>query len=147
MAVYTVYLPPDGNAEEARFVSDRHSLLALAFPGFWLLFNRLWYAFALYLLLGAAIAVIAWAAGNLPASLLSMLPGLFLFLHGGELRAGRLERLGWRETALVSADDREEAELLFFGAPRSGKEAPKTAFAAGWRPAPAIPRPLGIFPE
>lgn len=147
MAIYSVYLPPDGDAEKARFLPDGRSLFALVVPAVFLLWNRLWFAFGMYTLAALALALIGVLAGETVAALLSALPGLFLFLHGRELVRERLDRDGWIEAAVFSAEDEEEAELRFFGRPRRtmNPAVPLTAM----KPAvvPAAPSSFGMFPE
>ena len=79
--------------------------------------------------------------------MLSALPGLFLFLHGRELVRERLEREGWSEAAVFSAENEEEAELRFFGRPRRSMN-PAVPLAS-LKPAvvPAAPASFGMFPE
>ena len=149
MAVYTAYLPPDGDIERARFVSDARPLLALVLPSVFLLVNRLWFAFVVYVLIGVAIALGAFAMGEAAAVFLSLLPGLFLFVHGRELVADRLERMGWREAAVLCADNWREAELRFFGghfAARAFPRARPSSPPLPGRPA-AQKASFGMFPE
>ena len=118
MTTYTVHLPPQGGAsgelERARFVPERSSLLALVVPIVWLLWHRLWYALAVYLLIGGIASVLASWTQSPPIGLLATLPGLYLFLEGRQLLRGRLERQGWRFAGVVEADNAEEADLRYF---------------------------------
>ncbi|HSO47155.1 MAG TPA: DUF2628 domain-containing protein [Rhizobiaceae bacterium] len=150
MAAYTAYLPPDGSLEDARFVAGRFSWFALLFAPVYLLWHRLWYAFALWLLVTIGIAVIGATLGGQLSLPLSLLPSLFLAIEGPQLIRARLERLGWREAATVQAANAAEAELRFFHGP--GQPLPEMQ-----KPAPVLPltataaRPaeasLGIFPQ
>ena len=123
MAIYSIYLPPEINdtdqmseADRARivFLPDTRSLLALVIPGIWLLWNRLWLAFSIYIAVIAAIIVMSLQWNAQAASLISVLPGLFLFLEGHELVRMRHERLGWHYAGIVEAPDRKIAELRYF---------------------------------
>ena len=152
MTIYTVHLPPaEADIERARFVPERPSVLALAFPAIWLLWHRLWYAFAVYVLIAAIVSVLARWTGSMPIGLLAVLPGLYLFLEGRQLLRGRLERAGWRFAGVVEAGNAEEADLLFFSRRSetpAGEQVSKPLWAV---PAPATSRPqeaapsIGIF--
>lgn len=119
MTTYTIHIPPvdsggETDAERIRFVPERPSLLALIFPAIWLLWHRLWYAFAVYILIAAMAAVLSRWTGSTPVALLGSLPGLYLFLEGRQLLRGRLERAGWRFAGVVEADSLQEADLRYF---------------------------------
>ena len=146
MAMYTAYLPPDGNLERARIVSDARPLLALVLPSIYLLWNRLWFAFAVYALSAVAIGLSAYFIGDTAALFLSVLPGLFLFVHGPELVAAGLESRGWREAGVLAADDASEAEFRFF-AIRFGPKPAAARPAPPPLPAPANMASFGMFPE
>ncbi|WP_062115135.1 DUF2628 domain-containing protein [Aureimonas sp. AU40] len=106
-----------GASDEARFVRDGFSFWAFLIPALWLLWNRLFLAaiavFALQVLIG-------WqgrAEGFLVAEFaLSLLLGLLVALEGPSLRAWKLRRQGWRETAALLASDPAEAELRYYAA-------------------------------
>lgn len=144
--MYTAYLPPDGDLERTRIVSDARPLLALVLPSIYLLVNRLWFAFVLYALAGVAIGLSAYFIGETAALFLSLLPGLFLFVHGPELVASRLEAAGWREAAVFVADNSGEAEHRFFGS-QSGEEPAVMRPAPPPLPAAANFASFGMFPE
>jgi hypothetical protein len=150
MAAYTAYLPPDGRAEDARFIRDRFSLFAFLFPPFFLVWHRLWLALAAWLLAVVTLAVVGNAVSEGLAAALGFLPGLYLGVVGRDLVRARLERQGWREAGVVSAASLADVELRFFHAMSAApvrKAPPPPA-----RPlAPALPAPaagsLGIFPQ
>jgi hypothetical protein len=150
MASFTAYVPPGGDVEKTRVVSDGFSLFALLFAPVYLLWHRLWYAFALWLLATVGLAVLGHTVSEPLSAALSLLPSFFLAIHGPELVRARLERLGWQEAATVSAASAGEAEMRFFhGLAQQEPSLP--------RPAPALPLTgnapragspsLGIFPQ
>ncbi len=150
MAAYSAYLPPDGSLEDARFVAGRFSLFALLFAPLYLLWHRLWYDFALWLLATIGLAVLGQTVSEPLSAALSLLPSFFLAIHGSELVRARLERLGWREAATVQAGNAAEAEIRFFhgsgqAVPAVQKPAPRLPMTAA-APRPAEPS-LGIFPQ
>jgi hypothetical protein len=121
MTIYTVHLPPGesngGTAaemERARFIPERPSLFALVIPALWLLWHRLWYALAVYLLIGGIASLLARWTDSLAIGLLACLPALYLFLEGRQLLRGRLERQGWRFVGVVEAYSANEADLRYF---------------------------------
>lgn len=162
MTTYTVHLPPSGfsgetDDERIRFVPERPALLALIFPAIWLLWHRLWYAFAVYLLIAGIAWVLASWTGSAPMGLLGSLPGLYLFLEGRQLLRGRLERAGWRFAGVVEADSAHEADLRYFSGrtePAIARTAAAKVAAGDVSPAPVPPgkadrqegvSPIGIF--
>jgi len=152
MAVYTAYLPPDGNAGNARFVADRPSLLALVLPLVFLLWHRLWWPLVLYVLVTILLMAIGATVSEGLSAALGLLPGLFLFVHGRDLVRENLLARGWRETAAISAASAAEAELRFFHhhAAPAAPMPPPLPQQAFQRPAPAGRQQsgsLGIFPQ
>ncbi len=162
MTTYTVHLPPSGfggetDDERIRFVPERPALLALIFPAIWLLWHRLWYAFAVYPLVAGIAWVLASWTGSAPMALLGSLPGLYLFLEGRQLLRGRLERTGWRFAGVVEADSAHEADLRYFSGRTEtavGKTVTVKAAAGSASPAPVASSPadrqegvspIGIF--
>ena len=123
MKRFRVFEPPgsDGASDKARFLRDGFSVLGFFLPALWLLWNRLVLAalavFALQVLIG-------WQGrtdGFLLAELtLPALLGLLVALEGPSLRAWKLRRQGWRETATLVAGDRAEAELRYYAAMEAG---------------------------
>ena len=155
MATYSVYQPAGGVPDDVRLFKDGPSLFALVLPPVFLVWNRLWLPLAVYLCVELLFLILARTSIGSISALLSLLPGLFLFVHGRELVRNRLERQGWREIAVVSGDTEADAEIRLFHtgeAPAAASENSAVA-AIGPKPAAAIlpsrpgPRPLGIFPE
>lgn len=121
MAVYSIYLPPDIgdrvlDADRARviFLPDTKSLWALIIPAIWLMWNRLWLPFALYMVVLMTILTLGNQWNLQLAFLLSGLPGLYLFLEGNELVRLKFEREGWLFDGILEAPDEETAELRYF---------------------------------
>ncbi|MFC4624471.1 DUF2628 domain-containing protein [Daeguia caeni] len=116
MAQFVVLERPGAKgAEEACFVRDGFSPIALIMPLLWLLFQRLWFeaaaVFGISLLLGLGASHFG-AAGA--ATALSMLVSLFVALEGRNWKIAKLRRQGYAERAAIAADDLEEAELRYF---------------------------------
>jgi hypothetical protein len=154
MAVFTAYLPPDGNAGDARFVADRPSLLALVLPPVFLVWHRLWWPLVLYVMATILLMVIGATLSEGLSAALGLLPGLFLCVHGRDLVRGNLLSRGWRETAAMAAGSAAEAELRFYHgdvAPSAMVSVPPplpTGWAQGQRPqSGSQPGSLGIFPQ
>lgn len=120
MASYRVFefphaLPQKKAAgEDVRFIRDGFSFLALVFPTIWLLWQRLWIAFALFVMLMAAFVFIADKISPLLVVLLNALVGLYLGLEGTNLKSLKLKNKGWQEVDVIIANDEEEAEVRFF---------------------------------
>ncbi len=115
MASYVVMAPPPRTGQDVRFVRDGFSLLALIVPLIWLLWHQLWIESALYLALalclGAVAELLAW---DTVAAFLSLLLSIYVALEGPALRQWALRRRGWRESAIVDAQDEDEAMERYF---------------------------------
>ncbi len=110
MASFTVHIPPEGNAGDARLVREGGALAFWLAPVF-LAWHRLWFALAVYALAALAIAIHATHAGPGPAILLLLLAHWFVWLEAGQFRRAALENKGWREAGVVEAANQAEAEL------------------------------------
>ena len=151
MTIYTVHLPPisgSGNDDRARMISEAPALLALIFPALWLIWHRLWYALAAYLLLAAIVSVTAqWTANDALGGLM-IIPGLYLFLEGRQLLRARLERRGWRFAGVVEAESEAEADIKWFageGEPVASAPPVRTSTASAPIRAPETEPSIGIF--
>ena len=93
MKTYSVYLPPDdankpqtaSDISYAKFLVDGKCIAAVFLPPLWLIWNRLWWGFAVYLAFSAIISLLAFTDYREAIVFLSMIPGLFLLLEGHEL--------------------------------------------------------------
>ncbi|MDA4845333.1 DUF2628 domain-containing protein [Hoeflea poritis] len=150
MASYVVLTPPDGceKDERAALIRDGFSLLALIVPVIWLLWNRLWFAAIMLLLLSVAIAV---AISQLPAwstvfTVSSVMISLFVALEGNNWRIAKKERQGWDLRAVIDAPDHATAEEIFFSAAaQTNQQKPRPAPAFG-KEAATGPAPVGSGP-
>ena len=152
MKRFRVFEPPGTieASEKALFLRDGFSLVAFLLPALWLLWHRLFLA---------AIAVVAldvligWQAGatgfGFAAAALPLLIGLLVALEGASLKAWKLRRKGWRETAALMASDRAEAEIRYYaGMEAGGGSEIRTSEAAPAMPLnPDESRPLGPAPS
>lgn len=117
MAIYTVHIPPQQTRERARFVREGANIFALLIPPLWLLWHRLWLPLAGYLLAVLLTSLFARYSGFVPGLLMSVLPGLYLFVEGNELIRHRLSRAGWEFAGVVSAENAADAEIRLFTEP------------------------------
>ncbi|NDV88412.1 DUF2628 domain-containing protein [Aurantimonas aggregata] len=142
---YIVFEPPasSGTTDRAVFVRDRFSVWALLVPFLWLLRYGLWISAVVVLVAGFGLAWLGSVEGfGLAGTVLPILLGLIVALEGPSLRAAKYRRKGWRETAAFHADDRAEAELIYYGTSRPAIAAPAPVLAqAPWKTAPRAPRP------
>jgi hypothetical protein len=169
MALYTVLVPrlasgtpqaePDPMA--AVFVKEGFCWPALFFALPWLIFRRLWWVLAGYIIVVAVVGAIGNAVGEaFPGPALVLLHFLFA-LEANELRRWTLRRHGYRFAAVVEGRGLEEAEIRYFAglSPDAAAEATVGQSPTGGRPAagpippPAVPsppppalRPLGPMP-
>jgi hypothetical protein len=152
MAVFTAYLPPDGNAGDARFVADRPSLLALILPPVFLVWHRLWWPLALYVLATVFLMVIGATVSEGLSAALGLLPGLYLCIQGRDIVRNDLLARGWRESAAIAAGSATEAELRFYHGdvapgPASPVPPPLPRLPASLAPRRQQAGSLGIFPQ
>ena len=117
MTTYTVYLPPVDSLENPEdsfvLVPDTKATMALFFPPFWLIWNKLWLPLMAYFVAIAAIIILAFLNPGIAVSYLSILPGLYLLLEGYQLVRKNLEDKGWRYAGIVEGENRDEAEIRF----------------------------------
>ena len=153
MAIYSVYLPPQGDTSDQidtfRLVSEGKSTFALIFPPFWLAFHRLWLPLLAYAVVALAIAMFAATYPVTPALYLSVLPGLYLLLEGNTLIAAKLERLGWQFAGVVDGQTQEEAEIRFIiqNQENSNSSVPAENPISPKPQMKLLPAPAGLFPE
>jgi hypothetical protein len=162
MSVYTVHEPPlrgaDTLAEAERFIFVRDGFYWWAFllTPFWMLRHRLWLVLVIYLVLVAGLDTALHSVGA-SALVIAVVGGLISLLVGFEassLRRFTLRRRGWKNVAIVSGDDVEDAERRFFDiwvrkvSARGG--APSNPSSPAVPPASARPGTtgvIGLFPE
>ena len=144
--------PPgaSGSAGRAELVRDRFTWVGFFFPPLWLVWHRLWIEALVAVAATFALAVLGDVAGlGILSAGLSLLVSAYVALEGPALRLAAFRRRGWRETGIVDAGSRDEAEIrLFAGAePPLPPQAPRPAVpAVPFRP--ARPRPaLGLLDD
>jgi hypothetical protein len=166
VTVYSVYEPPAKapevlpRAEALAFVKEGFSWPALLVPALWLLFQRMWPEFVLFVVL---FVVLGWLLGQSDQgqALLGWISLGIVVLFAAEandLRRAALERRGWRQIGVAFGQSREAAELSFFRAwlpeqERSSRDRPVPAEAPRQTEAP--PRKtgaegeevIGLFPQ
>ena len=114
MKLFTAHRPPHTSRDRAVFVKEGFSWPAFLFPLIWLLYQRLWLAFALYLL---AVAAIGTAAADLPGGPLVALVlalNLILGFEANDLKRRAMLRRGYREEGPVLAEGLLHAETRYF---------------------------------
>ena len=155
MTLYTVLLPGTPQAEPdpmaAVFVKEGFCWPALFFALPWLIFRRLWWVLAGYVVAGAAIMAIGGALGDGFAGPAFVLFAFLFALEANELRRWTLRRHGYRLAAVVEGRGLEEAEIRYFvGLSPDAAEstAGQPPIAGAPPPAPPAPPPQGpILPS
>ena len=158
MKTYLVFEPAEGGRDAAAadrvvFLREKFRWLALIFGPFWLLWNRLWVAFFVWLLAILVLAAAAYVVGlnEEAATALMWLPTLLVAFEGTELLRRKLLRRRYREAGVTVAADLEDAERRYFadwegGAPAAKAKPPVVP------PTPVVSAPssnpvIGLFPE
>ncbi|SFB54709.1 Protein of unknown function [Rhizobium sp. NFR07] len=155
MRSYLVLTPPGGPDKEHRstlILPDGFSWAALLFPWIWLIWHRLWIVGILvFLVQGAAIALLAVPGFALAGALLGLATSLLVALEGRNHYGNSLIRRGWVLERVISAPDLRAAEDIYFSSlpkpaqqplpsPSDWAKHAKTPPASGWQ-GPA----LGLF--
>jgi hypothetical protein len=164
MRVYSVHEPrvrgadPLPDAERLIFVRDGFYFRAFLFAPLWMIWHRMWLVLAGYLIVSAVLETVLVALGAWPlaVTVVALLISLLVGLEASTLRRFSLRRRGWRNVAVISGDDLEDAERRFFeiwvhelpsqrvippAMPRGGP---------GRSPSPGMPQGsgvVGLFPE
>jgi len=164
MPTFTVHQPPPRKGETASaperfvFVRDGFYFWAFVLAPLWLLWRRLWLAFAIYLVISILLGVTLRLTGaSMAVQFLAGLPvALLIGLEASTIRRRKLTRRGWKMLGFVVGEDTEAAERRFFTewskrageAPPAPPAAPEPNYAA---PARRGPPPgndvIGLFPE
>jgi Protein of unknown function (DUF2628) len=166
VTVYSVYEPPDKapevlvRAEALAFVKEGFSWPALLVPGLWLLFQRMWLEFVLFVVL---FVVLGWLLGQSDQgkalfSWISLGIVVLFAAEANDLRRAALERRGWREVGVAIGQSREAAEVSFFRSwlpeqERSSRERPLAPDARRQtevpprKPGGESEEVIGLFPQ
>jgi hypothetical protein len=164
MPTYTVHQPPPRQGEAASaperfvFVRDGFHFWAFLLAPLWLLWRRLWLAFAIYLvassLLGIGLLLIG--ASATVQLLAGLLIALLIGFEAATIRRWKLTRRGWQMLGFVVGENTEAAERRFYAvwskragaAPPTPPAAPEPHYATPVRHGTPSPSDvIGLFPE
>lgn len=109
---------------------------ALVAPPIWLAWHRLWFALAVYLLIGALVLAMLFTPYWPAALVLGGIPAIYLFLEGHQLRRRALDRAGAVMLGVVDASSAEIAVARFLDEHGMAEREPTTPS----RPVPAAAR-------
>ena len=164
MPTYTVHEPPPRKGEAVSaperfvFVRDGFYVWAFLLAPLWLLWRRLWLAFALYLMLNIMLGVGLTLIGAAPGVkfLTSLLIAFLIGLEASAIWRRKLAWKKWKMLGFVVGDDTETAERRFYGewvkrahekpAVTSSASAPQYS-APVRRGSPSPDDVIGLFPE
>lgn len=163
MSVYTVHEPPalatDGLPEAERFVfvRDGFSFWAFIAAPLWMLWHRMGLVLAGYVVLTVALAfvLVVLGASYTALAVVGLFIAILIGLEASTLRRFTLRRRGWRNVAVISGDDMEDAERRFFdawlrqtpGQDQAGAAKPPVPPAAMTPRTPQPPDVVGLFPQ
>jgi hypothetical protein len=164
MSVYTVHEPPMhaagalADAERFVFVRDGFSFWAFIAAPLWMLWHRMWLVLLGYVLLTiiltGALAVLGASLAAL--AIVGFALALLIGLEANTLRRFTLWRRGWRNVAIVSGHDVEDAEQRFFDTwlhqtpaqhDNTARPPPVPPSVPNVPRTPQQPDVLGLFPE
>ena len=122
MQTYTVHEAPEVSAdrleraERLTFVKDGFSLIAAVLAPLWLLANRLWLAFAGYLVAIIVLQLIGWAFGISQTSIQWLVIALHILigLEADSIRRWTLARNGYSVVGSVTGRNGDDCERRFF---------------------------------
>ncbi len=111
MAVYSVFSNAAKSPDDVVFLKQGFSWPAFLFSVPWCLWHRLWIA---AIIIAALVILFVSLFDGTMALILMLAMLLALGFCAGELRRGALLAKGFNEHMVVSASNREEAELRYF---------------------------------
>lgn len=115
--------PDTKAAEKTVFVRDAFSIFALAFPIIWLFWNRLWIAGGAALILFVAIS--AFVGQNADyfwlLAIFNILLSLAVATEGSAWRMAAFRFAGYKDIAIVEAENLEQAQLRWALQEQNGK--------------------------
>ena len=120
MAAYRVFEFPNAMPEQVQdgrnveLIRDGFSFLVLLFPALWLLWNRVWFGFAIYVVFLLTFVLASELINPLIGFFLNSLLGFYLAFEGTNWRAKKYLKNGWQEVDVVLAGNYEEAEMRAF---------------------------------
>jgi hypothetical protein len=154
--VFLVFEPKTGRsrtlaeADQVTFLREKFSWPALFFGPLWMIWHRLWLAFALWLVASIAIAtgIVALGLSESVVPVALLVSSLIAAFEATGLRRRKLLRQGLREAAVVIAEDREAAERRFFAQWVQAEPAATPTNSPAPSALPPLKGPIvGLFPE
>jgi hypothetical protein len=140
------------------FVRDGFHFWAFMLAPFWLLWRRLWLAFAIYLAASILLGIGFFLIGASPTVqfFAGLLIALLIGCEASTIRRWKLSRRGWKMLGFVVGEDTEMAERWFFAewakrkteTPPAPPTAPEPRYVAPMRRGTPSPSDvIGLFPE
>jgi hypothetical protein len=141
-----------GLLEQAIVLKDGFSLPAFLLTGIWLLYKRLWWPLAVFILawLVAGFALPRLGLHETAIALVQIIIGLFVGHEGHAMIERKLVRNGWQLAGVVEANDIDTAERRFFEQALASSPAtplPMGATAPGQIQRASTTPIIGLFPE
>ncbi len=143
MGSYIVLSPPGGEArsEQNRFIKDGFAIWAALFPFLWALSKRLYLEAIVLFALEIGVFLISQDPFlDFPASAFSLVLGILWGFEARSWQISRLEKAGWQQQAVVSAQSLGDAEAMFYGSATVTRE---RAVPRGWQPTNKTPPSAG----
>jgi hypothetical protein len=143
VTLYSVYEPPgealdaERRAEALVFVKEGLSWPALLVPGLWLLYQRMWLEFALFVALFVVLGWVFDPSDNQGQTLFEWLSVALIVLfavEANDLRGAALERQGYTQVGTAIGAGRDAAELTFLQS-----WLPRQERGREWQPPPERP--------
>ncbi|MEO1281221.1 MAG: DUF2628 domain-containing protein [Pseudomonadota bacterium] len=122
MVAYTVHEPPHSGgdrldrAETLVFVKDGFNFMAALLTPIWMLVNRMWLAFGVYLagMIGLGLLMSALGASDAWVALVQVAINILIGFEADSLKRWTLERKGWTSAGTVTGRNSTECERRFF---------------------------------
>lgn len=157
MAIYTVHVPDGAHVSDLEaidrivFIKDGFAWIALFAPLLWLLWQRMWMAFAAVLAVSAGIVVLGEKvpAFSDAAVLLLLALSVFVALEGNGWRRWSLSKKGYTAEGPVAGVNQAECEQRFFERWLNAGGQPKrqTAGSGQWPVSTDKQAITGLFPD
>lgn len=142
MTVFSVHIPPatTGKAQpetdRVKFVADKFSWPALFFGPAWLVWHRMWWIFAGYIMVAALLPMCGDLLGvnDMALSWITLAVMILFALEAPVLRRWSLARKGYELATFLSGHDVQDCEVKFFsnwGPEKVAKPGPKSMLFPG----------------
>ena len=111
--IYTIYLRDNDNPQNAVFIKEGFSPLAMVFSSFWFFYHRAWFIGFIFFIFSMTVRMAMYDSGLLSIVII-LLMSLFSGVFGNDLLQRQLTIRGYNFISAVVANNLLEAKVKFF---------------------------------